>query len=120
MTTKNTEWKRVSLSKDNLDFTGALHSSLENDGDSFISLSFTLKSGRKLRIRKNDYSVCIEEPVVPMMTKYLFKTDVGIKTLFDSREEANAAMRAVNCDSEVEEIKVPFEVKQIEGDYIEC
>ena len=103
-----TEWKRIDLSKDRLDFANASSSELESDSNGyFISLTMKLKNGKTVRIRKNDYSVLLEEPVIPTFTKYLATTDKGLKHLFDSEDAANAALQGL--DGDVKEVAVPVD-----------
>jgi hypothetical protein len=115
MSTKQTEWKTLSLTKDQLDFSKALHASLESDGDNFISLTFKLKCGRIVRIRKNDYSVRIEAPITPMETHYIAKAFTGLQMTFKSREEADNALSGIS--GEVQEISVPAKQAQLTEDF---
>jgi hypothetical protein len=106
MSSKQTEWKRIYLSKDAPDLSRAAHVSLETDGDSFIAVTFKLKCGRVVRIRKNSYDVTVEEPVVQMDTKYLAKTPTGLTHQFNTRDEADRAIADID-GGEVVEISVP-------------
>lgn len=101
---RTTEWKAVPLSKDIPEFSGAKKAYLEHDGNSFLSLTLILKDGRTVRIRKESYSVTIEEPIVP--TKSVWVAKVGVlSTPFDTEEQANEAIK--DLDGEVSEVKVP-------------
>lgn len=106
MSSKSTEWKKINLTQDPLDFTGTTSSELEVADGSFISLKLKLKSGRVVRIRKNDYSINIEEPVIPVQMKYLARTTTGLERLFDKEEDAQTAISGV--DGEVKQVAVPL------------
>ncbi len=107
---KQVEWKRLSLDK-TLDFSGALSSQLEHDGDQFISLTLKLKNGQLVRIRKNDYSVSVEAPVIPTEMKFMAKIG-GVSQLFNTKEEAEKALEGFD-DAQFEAVKVPKETKQL-------
>lgn len=102
---QTTEWKQLRLSDEKPDFSGALRAHLECGGDQFIALTLKLRNGRTIRIRKNDYSICIEEPVIPTITKYLAKTEHGLERLFDEKEKAEEALLGV--EGEVKEVIMP-------------
>lgn len=106
-TMKNTEWKAVPLTKARLDFTGATKASLECDGNSFISLTMHLRNGQTVRIRKENYGVTIEAPVIQMETKYLVKTEAGLTATFDTEDKALQALGDQKGD--VSEIQVPVQ-----------
>lgn len=107
MSAKQTEWKRIRLSKERIDFAGITDSSIEHDEDCFLALTLKLKCGRTVRIRKADYGVSLEEPVVPMQTKFLARTKQGLEKAFDSEILARDAIHGL--DGEITEINVPVE-----------
>lgn len=113
MSTKQTEWKAVDLSKNILDFSGASSAQLEQQNGNLLSLTFRLKDGKTVRIRKNDYSVTVEAPVIPMITQYTITTKDGLtKTLTDEREAKELAER---LEAEISEVHVPLEQPQLEN-----
>lgn len=110
MSNKTTEWKRIKLSNESIDFSGATSSEMETDGDSFISLALRLRSGRLIRIRKSDYATILEEPSIPMVTKYLAKTSSGLQSVFNSKAEADQAVYGIE-DAEVIEQLIPERIR---------
>lgn len=115
MSTKQTEWRSVDLSKEELDFSGALFSHLENTQGSFVSLTLKLKNGRTVRIRKNDYSTVVESPVVQMVTHYVVKSKHGLSAVFTDEHEAARAHEEID-GSELSEIQVPKKQDQLPSD----
>ena len=113
MSSKITEWKRIDFSKEPLDFSGALRADLENDGNALIALTFHLKNGRTVRLRKSDYTVVVEEPVIPVQTKYIAKSKTGLTLLCDSHEEAEKALSGIE-DGEIVQTIVPKQEKETE------
>ena len=113
MSTKQTEWKAVDLSKNILDFSGASSANLEQQNGNLLSLTFRLKDGKTVRIRKNDYSVTVEAPVIPMITQYTITTKDGLtKTLTDEREAKDLAEK---LDAEISETHIPLEQPQLQN-----
>lgn len=112
MSTEQTEWKSIDLTLANLDFTGTKNASIESDGRQFISLTLTLRNGQIVRIRKNDYSVVLESPVIPMETKYIVKTKEGLSAAYDNEQRAREI--AEKLDGEMTEVQVPKSRKQLE------
>lgn len=101
---KVTEWKRLALSKEKIDFSNVRSASLDLDGDSFVSLTFSLRDGQVVRLRKSNYDVQVESPVIPMETIYQVK--VGqLSTTFKSKQEAEEALGSM--DGDIEEIQIP-------------
>ena len=104
---KNTEWKPVSLKTDSLNFVGVQSGALEHDGDSFIALTLKLADGKTVRIRKADYGVRVEEPIIPVTVKYIATTPRGLKAEFLTKLEAEEALNG--SEGEVVEITIPKE-----------
>lgn len=111
MSTKQTEWKSVDLSKNMLDFSGASSAQLEQQNGNLLSLTFKLKDGQTVRIRKNDYSVTVEAPVIPMITKYTVTTKDGLTKQLTSKAEAEEL--AEKLEAEITEVHVPLEQPQL-------
>lgn len=104
MSTTQTEWKTIDLTKETLDLSMAKSAHIENDRGEFLSLTLILRCGRTVRIRKNNYSSVIEAPVIPMITQYLVKTKEGLSATFLTREEAETA--AEKSGAELTELQV--------------
>lgn len=107
---KTTEWKRVDLSREKLDFSNASYAHIENESGGFISLTFILKSGLTVRIRKSNYDVCVESPIIP--TEKIYTAKIGmLTTSFKTREDAEKAIQDYS-DGEIIEDEKPIKEQE--------
>ena len=109
---KTTEWKSIQLRSDTPDFSGAKEAALEHDGNTFLQLTLKLRDGRTVRIRKDNYSVALEELVIPMKTGYI-ATIGEFSRQFDSEEAAQKSLEGYSgevTESKVSNVDVDIDV----------
>lgn len=117
MDNKQTEWSTLDLKKNDLNFTGTLDSHLEHNNGTFVSLTLKLANGSLLRLRKNDYSISLEAPVVPVVTKFFVQLKGLQSQYFDSSEEADKFNEEkCNFEGTVDKVEVVKQAKQLSCD----